>query len=1048
VNEKIRQFYSFGPFRLDAKECLLILDGKPVPLAPKAFETLLMLVENAGHLVDKDDLMRRLWPDTFVEDGNVAKHISLLRKILSEATNGREYIETIPKRGYRFVVNVRKLADAETGSQPQALPGANLIGKKVSHYRVLEVLGGGGMGVVYAAEDLKLGRRVALKFLPEELASDAAALRRFEQEARAASALDHPNICTVHEFGEHEGQPFMVMQFLEGRTLRDRLARPPFPLENGGPKPHLQTIPFTNDELLEVALQIADGLEAAHVKGIIHRDIKPANIFITHRCEAKILDFGLAKLVDREHGEAAEPDHHHSVVQGSASPFPQMGLSRTGIAMGTASYMSPEQVKGEKLDCRTDLFSFGLVLYEMATGEQAFAGNTAPEVHDAILHRTVTPPRRQNPNLPSEIEKIIAKAMEKDRLVRYQHAGEIREDLKRLKRKTPTSHWRWQGVVGICAVFLFVAGVFWFANRVQTLSPGEFKQRRLTANSTEDPVRFGAISPDGKYLAYADLKGIHIMLIESGEIRAVPEPEAFMGSRVDWQFLRWFPDSTRFLVNQNPPPERELGYDATIWIVSVWGGAPRKLRDAAGAEAISPDGSLIAFTTDPQDLWLMGPNGEQPWKPFDIGSDTWAFSFRFSPDGQRLSYLKYPDSAIESRDLKGGPAIRMLSGLGGPTPVSARLQDYVWLEGRIVYALAEPSPNNETCSLWELRVDTRTGQPRGEPRRLTNWAGVCVDNLSVTADGKRLAFQEWTGHATVYVADRPAKETLITNPRHFTLSESSNVPSGWTADSKSVVFTSKLNGKLGIFKRGLEEDTAEPIVTGLASVSDHTPLSPDGSWLLYVVESESSGGSSPDQLMRVPLAGGSPQVVLTADTYGVRCARSPATLCAIGEFSPDHKWLTVTGLDPLKGPLHELVKFEVTPDTYYNWDLSPDGTRIAFLKSHWQCNPPADCRSTSVASDGQIRVLSLTGQAPQEITVKGINNSNFLDWAADGKALFVSRPTLRGAELLNVDRKGNTHIVWEQEGSLGISALPSPDGRHLAMRGWSLNSNFWMMENF
>ena len=419
MNEKTGHLYTFGPFRLDPRECLLFLEGKPVPLAPKAFETLLMLVENAGHLVDKDDLMRRLWPGTFVEEANVAKQVSLLRRILSEATNGREYIETIPKRGYRFVVEVSEIAEPESGSHPQAIPGgANMTGKKVSHYRVLEVLGGGGMGVVYKAEDLKLGRFVALKFLPEEIAGDAKVLERFEREARAASALDHSNICAIHEFGEYDGRPFIAMSLLQGQNLREWIAA--------------KAAPFTTDELLNLAIQIGEGLAAAHEKGIIHRDIKPANIFITNRSEAKILDFGLAKIAYGDDREGLKFHEARSQDATTAVAY-DLRLSLTGVAMGTVPYMSPEQVRGEKLDARTDLFSIGLVIYEMATGQQAFSGDTAAALHEAILNRAPAPARELNPELPPRLEEIINKALEKDREARYQTAPEMCADLKRLK---------------------------------------------------------------------------------------------------------------------------------------------------------------------------------------------------------------------------------------------------------------------------------------------------------------------------------------------------------------------------------------------------------------------------------------------------------------------------------------------------------------------------------------------------------------------------------------------------------------------------------------
>ena len=354
-----------------------------------------------------------------------------------------------------------------------------MVGQTISHYRILEKLGGGGMGVVYKAEDTKLHRFVALKFLPDEFAPDSQALTRFDREAQAASALNHPNICTIHEIGEHNGQPFIAMEYLSGEMLKDRISDGPFSIET----------------VLELGIEIADALDAAHAKGVVHRDIKPPNIFVTERGHAKVLDFGLAKLAPAG-----------GVVNLSAMPTVSEleQLTRPGTAIGTISYMSPEQVRGEELDARTDLFSFGVVLYEMVTGIQPFRGETSGVITEAILNRRPVAPARLNPDLPPKLEEVINKALDKDKKLRYQSAADIRTDLQRLKRDTEsgrtataTSHaelkttrFGWAAVAGasILVVGLALGGWLFFSRKAHALTDKDTIVLADFTNTTGDPV--------------------------------------------------------------------------------------------------------------------------------------------------------------------------------------------------------------------------------------------------------------------------------------------------------------------------------------------------------------------------------------------------------------------------------------------------------------------------------------------------------------------------------------------------------------------------------
>ena len=939
--------------------------------------------------------------------------------------------------------------------RPNILP---MLGRTISHYRIIEALGGGGMGVVYKAEDTDLGRFVALKFLPDLVAHNPRVLERFRREARAASALNHPNICTIYEIGEAQRRRFISMEYLEGMTLKQRISERP----------------LDTDTLIELGIEIAEALDAAHSHGIIHRDIKPANIFVTKRGHAKILDFGLAKLTLKDNSSSGVED----VTEGMATQV--QDLTIPGSAMGTIMYMSPEQALGQELDSRTDLFSFGAVLYEMATGSLPFRGETSAAVFDSILHGAPAFAPGFNPELPAGLELIIDKALEKDRNLRYQHASEIRADLLRLKRQTQTvraavagstaatqpgpasasvaTAWRPSGPVEVAEVSkpgkrklrkialsaaLVIATLLVATLVVRLLihrppAERELKQQQLTANSRENAVANGTISPDGKYLAYWDVKGIHLQLIATGEMRTIPQPQMLEGSGAEWSIGPWFPDGARFLANASTEQH------TSIWVVSALGGAPRKIRHEATAWSVSPDGSKVVFTTNTgslgdREVWLMGPNGEQPEKLLAANDGSAFAAVKWSPDGERLAYLRLRliqtrqhedrfEISIETCDLKGPSPSTVFS--------SSTVRDFYWVSpGRIIYSRADTEPNGKSDNFWEVPVDPRTGESVGQPHRLTNWPSYHIDDITATADGKRLAFHRWSAQSGVYIGQLGEGGTSITTPRRITFTEADELPAAWTADSKAVIFFSDRNGHWGVFKQALDQDSAEVLVTGAKGAEADSPrISPDGTWLLYQELTEKTDRLWPmARLMRVPINGGLPEFVFSARFYNShRCSRAEANLCVFAEQTADGTWLVFTVLDPIRGKGRELAKFATDPLGFYHWDVSPDGKRIAILKG----------------GENQIHVLPLSGGAVRDFTVKGWTGFNSLDWSPDGKDFFIGNLSGGSATLIYVDQAANAYPLWHQKSTTGTWGVPSPDGRQLAILGQEFNGNIWTMENF
>ncbi len=761
-----------------------------------------------------------------------------------------------------------------------------MLGDTVSHYRILEKLGGGGMGVVYKAEDLTLGRYVALKFLSGQLAADRQALERFQREARAASTLNHPNICTIYEIGQHDGQPFMAMELLEGQTLRYRISLGPkghAPSTTSGPRP----LPL--DELLELAVQIADGLDAAHSKGIIHRDIKPTNIFITTRGQAKILDFGLAKL-------EPEGQQFASSLEGSALPTEGLAeepLTMPGLALGTVCYMSPEQARGEPLDRRTDLFSFGAVLYEMATGKQAFAGNTTAVIHEAILNRMPIVPMRLNPVLPPQLEEIINKALEKDRSVRYQHASELRADLKRLQRdveleRTASSlttvakglpapvqarpRGAWPVVAAGAALAVVIAAAILLRPPLPPPSVSGYAQ------VTHDGVIKGAsnsplpspLVTDGPRLYFTEQAesgfGLAQVSAAGGETAPLRTPLPFP------QFGDIAPNRSELLLTGAVGTEPE----APFWILPIPAGQPHRLSGLLGHDATwSPDGARIAYANG-SDVLVARADGNEARKLVTTSGRPWWL--RWSPDGSRLRFTLYDPKtssfALWEVFADGSSLHPLLPGWNSPpaeccgnwTPDGSYFVFQATREGRTaIWAVREKSavlyklnraPVKLTAGPMNFlapapgpdgkRIFALGSQPRGEVVRydantrqyLPFLSGISAEGVSFSKDGQWVAYTS-VPEGTLWRSKVDGSERL-----QLTFAPIQAGLPRWSPNGKALAFMGRTPGQSWkICVVASDGGAVQELTSGQSNDADPT-WSRDGNTLAFGTPIVSQGGAS------------------------------------------------------------------------------------------------------------------------------------------------------------------------------------------------------------